>query len=318
MRKQVYSTLHGLDVRTLRLFESVVAFKSLTLAAQANHLAIGAASRRIKKFEELIGATLLTRHHRGLTLTRIGVMVAESVREILDQFNALGSISNNLRIGLTNNVRIVANGVAITEYLPDTLRRFREKHPDVMVEIEEARSVNIVSMLIQGQVNIGITSNYEGAPQLGRIDFPREPLVLVAPKNHPLSRRRRVRFTDTLDYDYIALRTESRIYKFLYAEARKVAKRIRVLAQVTGYYHACCMVSVGLGLAVVPLSTVYSLRELFDLAIINLEGKQFSFGESVIHVEESKLTAIERALLDHLRDCPSMLAGPESIRRNAG
>ena len=318
MRKQVQSTLHGLDVRTLRLFESVVAYKNLTLAAKTNHLAIGAASRRIKKFEELIGAALLTRHHRGLTLTRIGVMVAESVREILDQFNALGSISNNLRIGLTNNVRIVANGVAIAGYLPDTLRRFREKHPDVMVEIEEARSVNIVSMLIQGQVNIGITSYYEDAPQLGRIDFPREPLVLVAPKNHPLSRRRRVIFADTLDYDYIVLRAESLIYKVLYDEARKVAKKIRVLAQVSGLYHACCMVSAGLGLAVVPLSTANSLRDMLDLAIITLDGKQFFFRESVIHVEKSRLTAVEIALLDHLRICPSVLAGPKSSRRNTG
>jgi DNA-binding transcriptional LysR family regulator len=317
MRKQVYSTLHGLDVRTLRLFDSVVAFKSLTLAAKANHLAIGAASRRIKKFEDLIGAPLLTRHHRGLTLTRVGATVADSVREILDQFNALGSISNNLRVGITKHVRLLANGVAITQYLPATLRKFREKNPDVMVEVEEARSLNIANALIQGQVNIGVTSNLDDAPQLGRIEYPREPLVLVAPRNHSLSRRHRVRFTDTLDYDYIVLPVDSLIYKLMSNEARKVAKKIRVLAQVSGLYHACCMVSAGLGLAVVPLSTAYSLRDMFDLAIVNLEGKQFSFRQSVIHIEESKLTPIEKALLDHFRNCQSVLAGPESIRRNA-
>lgn len=56
-----------------------------------------------------------------------------------------------------------------------------------------------------------------------------------------------MRFTDTLDYDYIGLQPESLIYTILREEARQAGKRIRILTQISGLYLVCSMVSAGLG-----------------------------------------------------------------------
>lgn len=69
MKKSDTPSLHGLDVKTLRLYEAVASTGSLTQAARANHLAVGAASRRISNFETMIGKPLLERNTRGLRLT---------------------------------------------------------------------------------------------------------------------------------------------------------------------------------------------------------------------------------------------------------
>lgn len=63
-------------MRTLRIFNAVASTENLTQAAQANHLAVGAASRRISNFEAMIGEPLLERNSRGLRLTPAGHLVA--------------------------------------------------------------------------------------------------------------------------------------------------------------------------------------------------------------------------------------------------
>lgn len=317
MRKPALPALHGLDIRTLRLFESVVKAGNLTQAAKASHLAVGAASRRISNFESLIGTPLLERYARGVRPTATGVMVAQSVRNILDELNGLSSISQNLRQGLTKQVRLLGNGVAITEYLPGVIREFRDKHPDVMVEIEESRSWNTANALQQEQARIGIAAaNQPPGMGLHHFEYVTEPLVLVAHKSHPLGRRQRVRFTDTLDYEYIGLQLESIIYGPLREEARNAGKVIRTLAQVGGLYHACRMVSAGLGLAVVPESLALSLKGCFDLAVIRLETRHNVFREIVLHVDEDRMSETERALLQHLRNIRPLPAGAPRNRRS--
>lgn len=311
MRKSAFPALQGLDVRTLRLFEAVIKTGNLTQAARANHLAVGAASRRISNFEALIGSPLLERFARGVRPTATGIKVAESVRNILDEVNGLSSISQNLRQGLTRHVRLLGNGVAITEYLPGVIRKFRDRHPDVLVEIEESRSWDTANALQHEHARIGIAAvNQPFGMGLNHFEYVTEPLVLVAHKSHPLGRRRRVRFVDTLDYEYIGLQRASIIYGPLREEARNAGKVIRSLAEVGGLYHACRMVSAGLGLAVVPESLALSLKGCFEMSVIQLESQHNVFREFVLHVDAGRMTETERALLDHLRNTPPVLAAP--------
>ncbi len=303
MRKSAFPALQGLDIRTLRLYEAVVKTGNLTQAARAHHLAVGAASRRISNFETLIGTPLLERYARGVRPTLMGLKVVESVRRILDEVNGLSGISQNLRQGLTQHVRLLCNGVAITEYLPEIIRKFRDRHPDVMVEIEESRSWETAKALQQEYARIGITAIAEN-PGMGlqQFEYAAEPLVLVAHRNHPLGRRQKVRFTDTLDYEYIGLEPASVIHGPLREEARQAGKVFRITAQVGSLYHACRMASAGLGLAVVPESLARSLKASFELSLVRLESRDSIFRETVIHVDEARMNQTERALLRHLRE----------------
>ena len=302
MRKSEYLSLNGLDVRTLRLFAALVSSGNLTQAAQTNHLAVGAASRRIKSFEELIGAPLLERHSRGLRLTPMGHIVAEHVRNVLEQLDALGNVSLNLRQGIKGHVRLLANGAVINQHLPATLRRFREKHPDVMVEIEEHFSRETATKLLQHDASIGMC--HSGPPILGLHSFiyRTENLVLIAPRGHPLERRRRLLFTETLDYDYVGPAPRSTIYELLRDEARRSGKNLKIRTQVNGLYNICHMVATGVGLAVIPEGIARHLQQPLDLALIQLQNPRFVFEQVVLHVDEDRMNPVELALLDHLRE----------------
>ncbi len=301
MKKSDIPSLHGLDVRTLRLFEAVAATGNLTQAAKANHLAIGAASRRIKNFETMIGKLLLERSPHGMRLTPAGQLVAEHVEKILEPLNALGIAALVLRRGIQGHVRVVSNGAAITAHLPSTLNRFRKKHPSVLVEVEEVLSRNTPQALMQKQANIGLM--VDSAPTLGLANFPyrNERMLLVAPAGHPLERHTRIRFEDTLDHEFIGLSPASSIYRLLSEQARTVGKSIRIHAHVTGLDNACRMVAAGLGLTVAPERLARSLKAAFNLKLIELDGEQYEFNQIVVHNSLSTLSEMELHMLDHLR-----------------
>jgi len=64
--------LHRLDLASLSLFSLVVRTGSISKGAELAHLAVGAASKWISDLEAAVGAALLERHSRGVTLTVAG------------------------------------------------------------------------------------------------------------------------------------------------------------------------------------------------------------------------------------------------------
>ena len=75
--------LHRLDLVSLALFASIVRLGSISKAAEQDHLALAAASRRISDLESAIGAPLLERHSRGVRPTLAGeALFAHAQRKI--------------------------------------------------------------------------------------------------------------------------------------------------------------------------------------------------------------------------------------------
>lgn len=318
MKKSGSPSLHGLDVRTLRLFEAVAFTGSLTQAAKANHLAVGAASRRISNFESMIGKPLLDRNSRGLRLTPAGRLIADHVTKILDPLNAMSLASLILRTGVKGHARIVANSAAIAQHLPETVARFRKVESSILVEIEEVLSSRIAQAVQQQQANIGIMNST--APKLGLAHFPyrSERMLLVMPAGHPLSRHERVRFEETLDYEYVGLTPTSSIFRLLTEKARNSGKMIRTHAQVGGLDNACRMVGAGLGMTVCPEGLARTLKKSFNLRLAMLEGDDYEFNQIVVHNSEEKLTDSEKKLLEHLRkdsDCKNRSARGKTRRK---
>src|SRR2546423_11630769 len=78
------------DLTDLSLFRHVVEAGSITHGAERAHLALAAASTRIRQMEEALGAQLLTRGRGGVTPTQAGRTLLQHARTILAQTERLG------------------------------------------------------------------------------------------------------------------------------------------------------------------------------------------------------------------------------------
>src|SRR5262245_16321746 len=132
------------DLTDLSLFRHVVEAGSITGGAERAHLALAAASTRIRNMEETLGAALLVRGRQG------GRTLRRHARAMLRQAERLREDLGAYAGGLAGQIRVLSNTNALTEFLPEALSSFLSTHPNVSVDLEERLSDEIVGLIAEG------------------------------------------------------------------------------------------------------------------------------------------------------------------------
>src|SRR6185503_20239230 len=146
------------DLTDLGLFREVVEAGSITRGAERAHLALAAASTRIRSMEHAIGAALLVRSRQGVVPTQAGRTLLQHARTMLQQAERLREDLGAYAGGLAGQVRVLSNTNALTEFLPEALSEFLAAHPNVSVDLEERLSDEIVGLIAEGVGDIGVVA----------------------------------------------------------------------------------------------------------------------------------------------------------------
>ncbi|MCH7343494.1 LysR family transcriptional regulator [Pelomonas sp. CA6] len=132
------------QVRAMRVFSHVIDQGSLAGAARALDLAPAVVTRLISELEEHLGARLLHRSTRRLSLTDVGEAYLERARRILsdiEEAEALASAATNEPRG---HLRVLLPPAIAVHQLAKHLPRFREQHPHVTLELDALGPVQML------------------------------------------------------------------------------------------------------------------------------------------------------------------------------
>jgi len=124
------------DFGDLRLFLNVVEAGSITHGAERMHLAIAAASTRIRNMEAALGTPLLHRERQGVQPTPAGRTLVHHARMLLQQAERMHGELAQYAEGIKGQVRLLSNTNALTEFLPEPLSDFLPSHPQVNIDLE--------------------------------------------------------------------------------------------------------------------------------------------------------------------------------------
>ena len=140
----------------MRCFMEVVDRGSVTRAADAMSIAPSAVSRRIKELEARLGAQLLTRTTRSMSLTEAGQAFYDRARAILAQVEeAEGEVADAGR-ALHGQLRIAAPLSFGVRHLAPILAAFAAEHPDLALDIDLSdRQVDLVAEGFDLGIRIG-------------------------------------------------------------------------------------------------------------------------------------------------------------------
>ena len=193
------------DLPDLSLFRHVVEAGSITHGAERAHLALAAASTRIRNMEGALGVPLLVRGRQGVTPTQAGRTLLQHARTILRQAERLHEDLGAYGGGLAGQIRVLSNTNALTEFLPEALSSFLAAHPNVSVDLEERLSDEIVGLIAEGVADLGIVAGTVDAGALDTYPFRSDRFVLVVARDHPLAKHAEIGFENVLDYDFVGL-----------------------------------------------------------------------------------------------------------------
>jgi DNA-binding transcriptional LysR family regulator len=240
------------DLVSMRLVVDCVQQGSLSAAARAAHLALAAASRRIRELEDAIGEPLFERHGRGVLPTPAGRVFARHALDLLQTLERMGGELADLRSGVAKHVRLCASTAAINEFLPPLLARYAKQQADVRVDLEEQVSTGVVAALREGRADVGVFVAGVETQDLECRLFRHDELVLVLPARHRLAGRGPVPFAAALEEDWISLNDGAALLLKQHEVAHAAGKPLKLRMQVRSFDAVCHLVASGLGIAMLP------------------------------------------------------------------
>ncbi|WP_447555204.1 LysR substrate-binding domain-containing protein [Vreelandella sp. EE22] len=288
------------DFMTLKLFISVADEGRLTAAAEREHMALAAVSKRISDLETLVGTTLLYRKPRGVELTPAGQAFLHHARRILDDIERLQAELCEYGDGVKGHVRIHSNTSAIIAFLPQDLSAFSRRYPDIKIDLQERVSSEIIAAVRDGLTDVGVFAGHVAAPDLECLAYRNDRLMLVMPAEHPLATRQSIAFHEALDFDFIGLQQDTSLQSLLYERSQLAGSALRMRIQVRSFDAICRMIHHDMGVGILPERTLY--RDLKDLQLVSIPLEDtWARRELVIGMRRyATLPATARHLVDHL------------------
>lgn len=203
------STVELLDLRLLRSFVAVAEELHFGRAATRLHIAQPPLSVQIRKLEDAVGTRLFERDRRRVALTEAGEFLLDRARQMLRESERARAETLRVARGEGGVLRIGYTPTATYEVLPRALRRFREQHPAVRLELEELRSPAQPDAVRDGRIEVGLACGpvADGADLLERV-LARERFVLALPRRHALAARRTVQVAQLAREPFVLVRPE--------------------------------------------------------------------------------------------------------------
>ena len=255
------------DIDSLALFVRAAELHSLTKAAQASHIGLAAASRRIALLEHRFKTSLLERSSRGVGLTAAGTSLLPHAKALLLEMNEIQAEMRDHADGIKGVLRILANTSAMTESLPSDLAAFFRLNPDLRLAVQERWSSEIVRSLQAGEADIGVVVEGLNMEGLEIRPYRTDRIAVVMQASHPLAGVRDLKFADVLGDDLVTLESGTSMMRLLTAQAVIQERTLQLRVQVRSFEAVCRMVQVGLGVGILPFEGSSVLGQALGLVV---------------------------------------------------
>ena len=201
-----------MELRHLRYFVATAEELNFRRAAERLHVAQPALSVQIRQLEEEIGAPLLDRDRHHVALTPAGRVFLEHSRRLLRAAEEAVHAAGRAARGETGRLAIGFIAQLSYEWLPNVLRSFRQRSPDVEIILTELTPTRQIEELVARRLDLGIIGLGLPDPheELEVAVMSEDNLVAALPHDHPLARRRQLALADLAKEKFIfTVRTDS-------------------------------------------------------------------------------------------------------------
>jgi LysR family hydrogen peroxide-inducible transcriptional activator len=261
------------SLKQLEYFVALAETGSFRRAAEQCGISQPSLSVQLASLEKRLGQRLVERSRSGVILTSAGREVHMRARTILEEATALVNRFEAQRTGLVGSIRFGASTTLGPYLLPHVIARLHARHPDLRLYIREESPEILVSGLLAGDFDM-ILVQLPVRGDVTPIRLFREPLELVAARDHPFTRFERLPRSEMAGQTVLALGPAYSLRQQVLDLCQALGAQIRADYEGTSLDAIRLMAGMGMGLAFLPALYVRSeiKAEDKDVAVIPLEG----------------------------------------------
>jgi DNA-binding transcriptional LysR family regulator len=196
-----------MDFDQLHTFLEIVRLKSFSRAAQTCFRTQPAISAQIRQMEQELGTSLFERFGSRISLTTAGKIFAEYAQQLLDiRRQAIAAVSELDRIPKGELV-IAANEATCVHVLPDVFSRYKQRFPEVQLQVTRAYGARAVQAVLENTVDFAITQLPVQERKLEIVKIYSDEVRLLVPPGHPLARAKSVTAQDAAAHPLLLPKT---------------------------------------------------------------------------------------------------------------
>ncbi len=248
-------------------FVRVAEIGGFVAAAEELHITPSALSRRLKKLEDELGATLLDRTTRSVSVSTIGQeFLPEAIRMVEDFNRSLSDISDLIQVR-KGTVSMACNNTLSDTLLPEILAIFRDENPNIRVRVNESSSPAALERVLSGEAELALAQLGQWHPDLEFDPLIEDSFVAICSKDHELAKKETVTWDLLKKENYVHLRKASGTRALL---QRSLGPGFADLTGDIEVGHSNALLSVvgkGLGIAAIP-TLVWFKRTDLDLVAV--------------------------------------------------
>ena len=242
-----------MELRHLRYFVAVAEELNFTRAAEKLHTSQPSLSSQIKDLEDCIGVPLLIRNNRQVSLTRAGEVFLHQAINILELSEQAKQLA---RKAMEQQVRLIIGFVPCAEVniLPDVLPQLRLRLPASSIELVSIITTQQEEKLLKGEIDVGFMRHPIVSNQLNYRVVYREPLVVMMPINHPLSKELQLAPHHLDGENFISTDPahSGALYQMVTAYLAESHCHPNIVQAATNILVTMNLVGMGLGMSIVP------------------------------------------------------------------
>jgi len=314
-------------LRQLQVFEAIVRLGSFTRAAEELFLTQPTVSMQIKKLTDALGLPLFEHVGRNVEPTEAGLALYKSSRELFETLANLemtvadlkGLKIGRLRLGVITTAKYLA---------PEILGEFSRLYPGIDLALKVTNRERIIERMHRNEDDLYIMGQApDDELEVEAFPFAPNPLVVMAPRDHPLVRKKNIALSEIIEYPFIMREPGSGIRDAtlrLFA-AQNLRPRVRMeLGSNEAIKHA---VVGGLGVSVLSLHTLALEGADGPVAILDVEQFPIHRQWYIVYPKGKELSLVARTFLEfaiaseagireHMMSMwPKLIQQPKTLKR---
>jgi DNA-binding transcriptional LysR family regulator len=312
-----------LRLRDLHIFFTAVQRGSMAKAAQTLGVTQPAVSKVIADLEHTLGVRLLDRGARGVEPTKYGHVLLTRSNAAFDELRQSVKDIEHLSDPAVGEVRIGCQETFAAAILPSVIHRFSQTYPRVVLHVEQLGSLAAESSALRERtIDLGmfllVKPNDEKlfADDLNVEVLFLEQMVIVAGKQSPWARRRKIDLAELVDEPWVVTESDTLSYLRLTEAfaARGLGMPKRILQTISSHLRVNLAAS-GSHITTLPNSTLRVYGERFAIKALPVDFPAQSWPAVIVTLKNRTLSPVVERFIQHVRDFTRPMRAEGSVSR---
>lgn len=262
----------NITFRQLQVFEAVARHLSFTHAAEELFLTQPAVSMQVKQLENVVGIPLYEQLGKSIHLTEAGKLMLRYSTEIRNQVNEIEKELDDLK-GTEGGLLQIAVASTVNNFAARLLSEFCQQYPRIRVSFDVTNRATLLKKLEANESDLALMGSPPDEMELIGEPFMDNPLVVIAPPNHPLVGEKDIPLRKLKD-DPLIMREVGSGTRVAMERFFMEKKNFKLISSIEMNSNEAIKRSVeaGLGLGIVSLHTIELEKELDRLKVLDVRS----------------------------------------------